>query len=294
MRDTFSTLHPIIIFTYFIGVIAVSIITMHPILLILSLACSAVYSVYLNRLKTLKFFLFLLPVFLFITLINPLFNHTGNTILLYISGNPITLEALVYGLFSAVALLSVILWFSCYNVVMTTEKFIFLFERIIPSLSLIFSMILRLVPKYNQQIKIIGNAQKGIGRDPSRGSLSARIKNGLAILSILVTWSLENAISTSDSMRARGYGTGKRTSFARFRFDARDALILGAMLLLFATIIAGALGGLYTVNYFPVIKIDLVSPLSFLVYAAHTLLFLLPMLINIQEELKWRRLKSKI
>ena len=31
-------------------------------------------------------------------------------------------------------------------------------------------------------------------------------------LSIVVTWSMENAIETADSMKARGYGTKKRTA----------------------------------------------------------------------------------
>ncbi len=42
----------------------------------------------------------------------------------------------------------------------------------------------------------------------------------------MVTWSLENAIETADSMRARGYGLPGRTSFSIYRFDSRDSSAL--------------------------------------------------------------------
>jgi energy-coupling factor transport system permease protein len=45
-------------------------------------------------------------------------------------------------------LAAVISWFSCYNAVMTSDKFVYLFGRVIPALSLILSMTLRFVPKF--------------------------------------------------------------------------------------------------------------------------------------------------
>ena len=122
------------------------------------------------------------------------------------SGNPMTLESMVYGVAAACRIVSVISWFSCYNAVMTSDKFIYLFGRIIPALSLIFSMVLRFVPKFKAQITVVSNAQKCVGRDVSNGGIIQRAKHGLTILSIMVTWALENAIETADSMKSRGYG----------------------------------------------------------------------------------------
>lgn len=70
---------------------------------------------------------------------------------------------------------TVIIWFSCYNVVMTSDKFIYIFGKILPALSLIFSMVLRFVPRYLAQIKVISNAQKCIGRDVSQ-EISSRVR----------------------------------------------------------------------------------------------------------------------
>ena len=79
------------------------------------------------------------PLLLFSAVLNPLFNHEGATILTYLpDGNPLTLESMLYGVSAAAMMVTVILWFSCYNSVMTSDKFLYLFGRVIPALSLLF------------------------------------------------------------------------------------------------------------------------------------------------------------
>jgi len=167
MRDVFSSYHPIVNMLYFAFIIAFGMIFMHPVCLIISFVCAFSYSFYIKGKKAWKFNLaFILPVLILTAVINPVFNHQGMTILAYLpSGNPLILESVVYGGAAAFMLASVILWFSCYNAVMTSDKFVYLFGRIIPALSLILSMALRFVPRFTAQIKIISNAQKCVGRD---------------------------------------------------------------------------------------------------------------------------------
>ena len=62
---------------------------------------------------------------------------------------------------------------------MTTDKFVYLFGRIIPALSLVLSMALRFVPRFLNQLGVIRNGQKAMGRDVSEGRLLDRIKYGL-------------------------------------------------------------------------------------------------------------------
>lgn len=294
MKDSFSTYHPIINFTYFISVISFSIFFMHPVFLCISLFCGMIYSVYLNGKKAVKFnILFMLPMFILVALINPAFNHEGATILVYINDNPITLESIYFGIASSAMFAAVVIWFSCYNAIMSSDKFIYLFGRIIPSLSLIISMVLRLVPKYKNQIRIISNAQKCIGRDTSNGNIFRRAKNGISIISILITWALENGIETSDSMKSRGYGLKRRTSFSLYRFDRRDKTVLSVMLLLISIVFTGSLLGENNIKYFPAILIKENTTFSFIIYSAYSLLCLLPFTLNIGEDLKWLRLKSK-
>ena len=115
-----------------------------------------------------------------------------------------------------------ILWFSCYNQIMTSDKFIYLFGRIIPAMSLMLSMALRFVPHFIAQLKVIRNGQKCVGMDVSNGKWFKKVRYALNMVSILVTWALENAIETADSMKSRGYGLKGRTAFSIYRLNRRD------------------------------------------------------------------------
>ena len=294
MKDTFSSFHPIVNFIYFVAVIVFSMFFMHPVFLGISLCCGMIYSIYINGAKALKFnIVYMLPMLLFFAIMNPVFNHEGATILLYVNDNPITLESIIYGFAAATMFVSVIIWFSCYNAVMTSDKFIYLFGRVIPALSLVLSMVLRLVPKLKAQIKVISNAQKCIGRDVSNGNIIKKAKNGMKILSILTTWALENAIDTADSMKSRGYGLKGRTSFSNYRFDARDSAALLALVALITIVLFGAVTGENNIAYFHEVVIKPMTAMSAIIYIAYGALCLLPLFFNIMEDIKWARIQSK-
>lgn len=294
--NEFKTYHPIVNFTYFVFVIGFSCFFMHPVCLAISLICGFTYSVMLRGKKAVKTnLIYMLPTMIAMALINPAFNHEGLTIIRYLpSGNPLTLESIIYGLGAAVMIVSVICHFSCYNEVMTSDKFIYLFGKIIPSMSLIISMTLRFVPKFTSQLKVVSNAQKCMGRDVSEGSILKRAKYGLSILSIMTTWSLENAIETADSMKSRGYGIPGRTAFSVFTFDKRDKKALICILLSGIYTFAGNLmGGMYF-RYFPSVKAGDISIFSISVFLSYLLLCLCPVIIEIWEVRRWKALRSKI
>lgn len=296
MKDSFLSFHPIVNFTYFSVVILFSMFFMHPVFQGIALISAILYSFMIKGRKAIKFnILYMLPMLIFMAILNPIFNHEGVTILFYLkSGNPITLESIVYGVSAAFMFITIILWFSCYNSVMTSDKFIYLFGRIIPALSLIFSMVLRFVPRYIEQIKTISNAQKCIGKDISQGNIIKRTKNGITILSIMITWALENAIETADSMKSRGYGLPGRTSFSIFRFDTRDKVVFTSLLALILIVLGGAAAGYNKMVFFPSIKFIKVTGISVLIYISYFLLCMMPVIINVQEVVKWKHLKSRI
>ncbi|WP_235550516.1 energy-coupling factor transporter transmembrane component T [Paenibacillus sp. Soil750] len=269
-------------------------IFMHPVSLVISLSLAFAYSIYLNGKKAIKFnFVYMLPFLILTALINPAFNHEGVTILTYLhNGNPLTLESITYGLAAATMFISVICWFSCYNAVMTSDKFIYLFGKIIPALSLIFSMVLRFVPRFKAQITIVSNAQKCIGRDISTGSLIHRIKHGIRILSIMVTWMLENAIETADSMKSRGYGLQGRTAFSIFTWDSRDKTALIALVVSGGYILIGAVTKAMYFRYFPSMRGVGLSIYSISVFTTYAFLCAIPLIINISEDIKWKSLQS--
>lgn len=292
----FKTYHPIVNFTYFVFVIGFSCVFLHPICLLISLVCGFTYSVMLKGKKAIKTnLIYMLPMLIAMALINPAFNHDGLTIIQYLpSGNPLTLESIIYGLAAATMIVSVICHFSCYNEVMTSDKFIYLFGKIIPAMSLIISMTLRFVPKFTAQLKVVTNAQRCMGRDVSNGSIIKRAKHGLNILGIMTSWSLENAIETADSMKSRGYGHPGRTAFSIFTFDKRDKKALLAILILgLYTFIGNLCGGMYF-SYFPSIKAADLSIYGISVFISYLLLCISPIIIELWEVRKWKSLRSKI
>jgi len=295
-RDAFSSFHPIVNLLYFVAVIGFAMFLMHPVCLVISLICAVVYAIYLKGKTALKIgLLYLLPMLVFTALLNPMFNHQGSTMLAYLpNGNPITLESIVFGIAAAVMLITVIAWFACFNAIMTSDKFTYLFGRLIPALSLIISMSLRFVPRFISQMKIVSNAQKCIGRDVSNGNIFQKAKHGIRILSITVTWALENAIETADSMRGRGYGLPGRTAFSIFSFTKRDSYAAAYILACAAIVVAGAITEVYRFRFFPTIRGHWYGFWTAGVFIAYLALGIFPIILNLKEDFTWKRIESKI
>ena len=283
-------------FVYFTLVLMFSMFFMHPVYLTASLLCAAAFSIRLSGKSALRPQLkFLLPTVLAVALINPAFSHAGVTILAYLpSGNPLTLESIVYGTAAAVMLAAVILWFSCFNVVMTTDKFVYLFGRVIPAMSLVLSMAFRFVPRFAAQFREVSEAQRCIGRDLSEGSAVERIKKAASIVSIMVTWSLENAAQTADSMKSRGYGLSGRTAFSVYCLDGRDKALLVWLLLCGFYIVCGWAAGGIEFHYYPMMEGTQLGVFQLSFMLAYLLLCLTPIVLDAVEDIKWKHSGSEI
>ncbi|MDO4546383.1 MAG: energy-coupling factor transporter transmembrane component T [Bacillota bacterium] len=294
--DTFSTYNPIINFAFFIGAIAFGMIFVHPAFLVCACALSAAYYLTIKGLRGLKLIVGMIPVYLFLSLINPVLNTRGQQVLFtYFGGRPYTLEALYYGMALAAIFVSVILWFAAYNAVMTSDKFLYLFGRVIPSISLILTMVLRLVPGFQRKTVQISSARRCIGKAGSGETKMERAENGMTIVSALTSWALEGGIVTADSMRSRGYGSGRRSTFSIYRFEMRDKLLLGCMILLIGVIFFCSAGGATKASYTPVFEIAPVDNIYSVVgIAAYAVFLIIPTALNIMEALTWHILRSRI
>lgn len=295
--NEFKAYHPFAGLLYFSLVIVLSCVLYHPVFVAISLCCGAVYSVMLGGRRRLRFiFIFILPLMMAAALINPAFNHGGITILTYLpSGNPLTLESILFGIAAAGVLASVICHFYNMGEIMTSDKLIYLFGRLSPALSLVLSMTLRFVPRLRFQLKEITAAQRAIGRDRSGGSLLCRAKNGIRILSAMLSLSLERSIDTADSMKARGYGLSDRTAYSDFILCRRDAAALTAAAILGIYVILGiAYSGRISYSFFPYIRIEGLNLYGISVFAAYLLLCSLPIIIETREAIRWRSLKQKL
>lgn len=289
MTDAFCEYHPIVNIVYFLVVLALPAFVMQTGLLMISCICAAVYYFHLKRRGGVRYFGVVLGLFLITALINPLFSHRGATLLFYLpTGNPVTEEALIYGVQMGIMVFGTLLWCSCFNTVVTSEKWIEILGRVAPFFSLLLAMIFRFIPKYTGQIQKIHFARKAMGEKNT--GLKDKVKNAFQTFSITTTWALENSVDTVDSMRARGYGTGRRSTYHNYRITFRDISALiwitgwGGVVLY-----AVASGALKTV-YYPYYEVRG----NVLFYAAFALLCLTPLGMEGKESFRWRRLKFKI
>lgn len=290
MNDEFSRCHPLVNFLYFALVIAFSMCCVHPVCLAFALLGGMLYAARLRGWKSIKSMAkWLLPMGILAVAVNAFFAHQGVTILCWLpNGSSLTLESILYGFAAAVMLAAVFLWFVCYTDVMPSDKFIYLFGRVIPALSLVLSMTLRFVPRFKSQMHAVSQAQKVMGHGEEQKNVWRKVRNAVKVFSIMVTWSLESAIETADSMRSRGYGEKGRTAFSIYRLDDRDRLLLLWLGFCGVYLLAGALaGGLYF-QYYPMVLGVTVSPVSLSFFLVYGLLCLTPVILDVSAERKWK------
>lgn len=287
--DTFSSCHPLVNFLYFALVLGCTMFLTHPAYICISLASAFAYQIVLKGGRAVRSGLrYLLPMALLAAVVNPAFNHEGATILLYLpTGNPLTAESIWYGAASAAMLVSVVLWFSSCTEVLTTDKFVYLFGRVIPAMSLVLSMTLRFVPRFKAQFRRVSQSRRCLGRGGDEEGSLRRVREAVTVLSIMVTWSLENAIETADSMRSRGYGLPGRTAFSIYTLDERDRYALTWLVSVGGFVIAGAAAGGASWLYFPVLGGVEPSAMAVLLGAAYLALCLTPLAMDVYGDRQW-------
>ena len=290
-HDAFSKCHPAVNFLFFVGAIGASVVIQHPAYLLAGIMTGAAYYLLLNGKKGWKMILGMVPLFGFLTAINPLFNTYGETPLFYLFGRPYTLEALAYGAAIAAIFVVMMLWFGCYNKVLTSDKFTSLFGNLIPSISLLLVMVFRMVPNLMRKASQISGARKSIGKGAGEAATTKeKLNDGMTVLGALTSWALEGSVVTGDSMRARGYGAAKRSSFMIYRMTVTDRLLLAGMLVLIALVITAACLGQVAATFTPGFQF---APVSWGIIP-YTAYLLIPTALHTKEAFSWHISRSKI
>ncbi len=282
----FSENHPAVDLFYFVVVIFFTVTFRHPIFLTCSLFCALSCNLALSNKKALLYFLLMIPFFALLSCLNPLVSHWGDTVLFHAFGNhklPFTFEALCYGLNMALTFISVIMWFFCYGKVMTSEKFIYLFSKFIPSVSLMLVMIFRLLPSLSARYADIKEARRAAGI-AQKTSVAGRLTEGFSVLNTLFVRQLEDTLDTAKSMENRMYGIGKRTFYYRYHFSIADAVLLAAFALLSGLCAFGVAEKIVRADFYPKLNF---APIHcgknglFAVFLSFCTLLLIPTLQNI-------------
>lgn len=294
MEHGFASCHPAVNFIFFAGAILFGMFFVHPLFLVISLGASVGYYLLLKRRRGLWPLAGTAVLFAVVALFNPIFNARGDTVLFrWLENRPFTLEALLYGCATAGMCVTVLLWFACYNKVMTNDKFTYLFGRFIPAVSLMLCMVLRFVPSLQKKAAAVADVRRCIGKAPECGSVGERLNSGMTILSALTTWALEGAAGTADTMRSRGYGCGERSAFSVYRYTGRD-IALGILLLsCVADIFLCALAGGMDVVYLPQLQLLQSGTATICGAVGYGIFLMVPIGLELWEEITWRVLQSK-
>ena len=220
----FSELNPAVLMLYYICVIGTAMFSMHPVIIILSFISSAALLVTLEKRPHLKLHRSFFLLFLVMSLINPIWYHNGVTVIFVVNDSPITLEALLYGVFAAGMIIGVLYRLRTFTMIMTADKLMYVFGRFSPKLSLILSMALRYVPLMRTQTGKIRRTQKALGI--YRGdNIADTLKGEVRIFSIWqrgrsktasspqTAWLQEDTENT-DGQASRSSASGKVTYYS--------------------------------------------------------------------------------
>lgn len=278
----FENFHPITNLMFFSFVIIFTLLISHPVAIIVSLVFALVYDIQKRKKSAIKtLILFLLPTAILIIAINFIFSHHGvTTLFTSTQGVNYTLESLVTGAVTAAKFAATVLWFFACSAVIDEEKSIFLFGRISPKIALIVSMSLRFMPLLSTQYEQISQAQKGLGKKSKEQSIIKKIKAVIQNISILITWQLESAIQTANSMTARGYGLKGKTKYNKYSFKAFDIAAISLYALCVIAVIIAQFKGELEAFYTPIIMISPMSIINSIALILWLIICVSPILID--------------
>ena len=287
----FQKCNPFVSLIYFIAVTTLAAVYNNPYHTAVTLICTVIMFIMCGgkRKTALGFFV----IFILTFIVNPIISKKGATPLLFIGNDPITLEAIVYGLNSASLIAAILFLFRCFTEMTDSEKLMYLLSPFSATAALTVSAVLRFTPLYARQAEQIAEQQTALGAQGGK-SIPEKIKHGGRVFSALSTWALENGIVTADSMACRGYGTGRRSFYTAYGFKKSDGLFLTFELILIVSTVVPSLFSSCTFGYYPDIVIPEMNALFLLSASSYALLVLLPLIFEITDRIKWKYLLQKI
>ena len=268
-------MHPAVGFLYLLGVLGITAFAGSPDVLLESLAGAALLEALSGRLRGIGW---TVPIAFTAALANFLFVHNGATALFFVGDMAFTLEALAYGAFTGVMLSSVCLWGNNAVRYVTSDKYIWLFGRILPAAGLVLSCAIRFIPMFVRRTREFIAVQR-----------CTTVRGYLRAFSASVGYSAEQAMDSALSMRARGYGTARRTSFSLYRFTGGTAAVLAVTVFLGAVCAVLMISGAGAFWFYPAVSGIRMRLPDILLYCVSGVFFLLPSAVVLRENVQYAR-----
>lgn len=213
-----------------------------------------------------------------IIMINPLVSQSGRTILFK---SPrlsliaklkltlqlkITLESLAYGGNMALKLFCILLIFSFFSVMTNPDENFSFFSKYAHKFTLTLSMSTNIIHRLKLEIMRVKDVMVLRGVNFKEKNLIKRVKAYYPILKVIFISSLEGALDRAESLYARGYGKGVRTSYSQIKMKRIDYLIHGMNLILLLLLGMSIACDVGFVNFYPTFKGFGREDMIFLIY----------------------------
>ena len=152
----FDSIHPGLKLLFFALVIMFTMSAFHPSLLFISLTSAFVMGIWLRGGRTiLKTLTWQIPLLVIIVAVNPLFSSSGTTEIFRIETWAVYAESLFHAGCMGCMLIATMQWFSNANCLITSEEVMSILGSRAPAISLMITMIVRLIPRFIQRGKLI-------------------------------------------------------------------------------------------------------------------------------------------
>lgn len=231
-------LHPASAFCILLFLMLLSAFSVSPLMICLSLCGSLTLCALMGSVKgQIKLCVWMVLLF---ALTNPIFSHAGETVLFYINHNAVTLEAVRYGAAVGGMMAATLCWFSAFSRILDTSRMLYLFGRVLPKTALLLSAGNRMIPLIKRRYTAVLEAEEAAGLGCGDSFLQT-LRFRARVFSVTMAVSLEGAVQSGQSMKARGYGLPGRKSFGLFRFSKWDGLFLALSVLLAGAAAVGVL-----------------------------------------------------
>lgn len=289
----FAGYHPGALALLMTGILVFTMLWYHPVYAALSLMGAALA---LLRQRGMRGLLRLLPLCVFACaftlLFNTLFNTNGATALFYIGEYPILKEGFYFGLCAAMVFSALLLWLTFFSSLLTGDGVRVLLSGAFPTLALLLSMILQQIATLRRNWQKVSEA--GIATTQTEIKYRQKVGRTGNLFSALLGNALEDAVLQAESMLARGYGSTKRTRLRTSRLHRRDGVLFLVLLVLF--FLAGIIGafGYTRFVFYPIVGHVDASKQAIWTYILYAVLYLLPLILEGTEGIRWKYYRSKM
>ncbi|MDQ2786567.1 MAG: ATP-binding cassette domain-containing protein [Chloroflexota bacterium] len=171
-------------------------------------------------------------------------------------GGPVTLNALLYGIISALALGTLILTFAALNAAVGYEELLRLLPRPLTGLGVTMTVALGFLPQTITALGEVREAQAVRGHAPGRGLRGGPFGSMPPLVVPVLALGLERAIALAEAMAARGFGVPqagggriRRTAYRAHPWRMLDSAVTAGAVITAVAVAATALGGSALIYY---------------------------------------------